>query len=63
MSVIGKGYSKKMDFEGQQGKSLKYFSEICNLPSFSSLEAEGKVFSGHGISHVAENTAGNQGQL
>lgn len=63
---IGKGFSKIMNFEDQQGKSLKYTSETCNLPSLSSLEAEGKAVSGHEtyeISNITKNVAGNQGPL
>lgn len=55
-----------MNFEDQQGKSLKYTSETCNLPSLSSLEAEGKAVSGHEtyeISNITKNVAGNQGPL
>lgn len=36
---------------------------MYNLPSLSSLEVEGKDVSGHGVSSVAKNTDGNQGQL
>lgn len=55
-----------MNSEDQQGKSLKYTSETCNLPGFSSLETEGKDVSGNGIyeiSNVTKNVAGNQGRL
>lgn len=52
-SFIGKCFSKIMNFENQQGKSLKYTSEICNLPSLSSLEAEGKAVSGHEIYEIS----------